>query len=714
MLSNRLRLFCFMLLMVAGFATASTAGAADAQPLGSLQSYTGILNMPNARIKPDWTLRIKTGYADPYAYYGGAVGFLDRLEFHGQFTAVNTIEAFPGEGYGDYKDRSAGVRAVLVKESDFLPQVAVGLFDATGTALFGSRYLVASKMVKNVDLTLGLGQGILAGEFIPDTTEGAKDKGQSFITSDPFRKTRFFGGVEWHVNPRLTLSAEYTPIDRKNMFGYRDTNGFLLKEDDSTLDFNLGLKYKISEHLHASAACLRGDTFAWSVDLEFPLKPEGFLAWKKTKPFIPGEKLKWDAHEADNHRLSTIIAHVLTDQGFRNVSAGCSTDSVWIEFDNNRHLSNSRALGHVADVCDRLLPGHITKFYLNIKQNHCVILSLETTRGAFTAFRDSRLDREGFLAFSDLNLYKNENWEKFKKDKTSSELYHAPNDKFSFSIDPKIITFINNKKGFFKHWGFLRARAGYTPWPGGKFHGELQWTLFNQFDELDYAALEKENAVRTDLLDYEAESTLRLSMLALEQKFNLPGAVQGRCAAGAFESAYAGFGGELFRYFNKGLWGIGLESELVRKRDPDNNFKLRDDPDKWYSTAFLHLYSQIMPSQGIDAGITIGRFLAGDMGFRIDLRRSFDYFTLGAWYTKTDTDLFESPKNRGTDQKGVYISFPFSIFKPHDRPGHLDYAVTSFTRDPGATVRQPGSLYPMNPWITPDHTKRTLDDMRKY
>ena len=696
----------------------STAGESDPQALGSLQSYTGILNMPNARVKPDWTLRIKTGYADPYTYYGGAVGFLDRFEFHGQFTAINTIEAFVGEGYGHYKDRSAGIRAVLVKENEFLPQVALGFFDATGTAFFGSRYIVASKMIKNVDLTLGLGQGILAGEFIGGTTDAmqgdAKNTGQSFITSDPFRKTRLFGGLEWHVNPRLTLSAEYSPIDRTNMFGYRDTSGSVLMEDDSSLDFNFGLKYKLSEHINVSAAGLRGDTLAWSVDIEFPLKPEGMLAWKKTKPFIPGEKLKWDAHEADHYTLSTIIAHALTDQGFKNVSAACSTDSAWVEFDNNLHLSNSRALGHAADVCDRLVPGHITKLYLNIKKNNCVILSLETTRGAFTAFRDSKLDKEGFLAFSDLNLYRNENWEKFKQDKTSSDLFHAPDDKFSFRIDPKISTFINNKKGFFKHRVFLRARAGYAPWQGGKFHGELQWTLFNQFDELDYAALEKENAVRTDLLDYEAESTLRVSMLALEQKYNLPGSVQGRFAAGAFESAYAGFGAELFRYFNKGLWGIGLESELVRKRDPDNNFKLRDDPDQWYATAFLHLYSQIIPSMGIDGGITIGRFLAGDTGFQIDIRRSFDYFTLGAWYTKTDTGMFESPKNRGTDQKGVYISFPFSIFKSHDRPGHLNYAITSFTRDPGAQVRQPGSLYPMNPWITPDHTKRTLDDMRKY
>ena len=716
---SRVILLGFVLLVSQIFSSHALAWEATPQPLGSLQSFTGILNMPTARVKQDWTLRFKTGYASPYRYYGGAVGFLDQFEFHGQFTVINSKEPpFGNEGYGSYKDRSVGMRAILLKEDEFLPQVALGFFDATGTSFFGSRYLVFSKMFGNMDLTLGLGQGILAGEYVGGGTDAvvgsAENSGYNFITSDPLRKTKLFGGVEWHVNQRLTLAAEYSSINRKNMMGYRDNDGSILKEDKSTTQINMGFKYKIAEHINASAALLRGDNFAWGIDIEFPLKSEALLAWKKTKPYLPSEKLKWDAYEANNHTLSGLIAEALKEQGFQNISVSCAADAVWIEFSNNLHLSNSRAFGHVADTCDRLMPQRISTFFLNIKKDNCVILSLKTTRGAFTAFRDHKLDSEGFLAYSDINLYRDENWNKFKQNKNLSQPFHVPENKFSFSIDPKISTFINNKKGFFKSKAFLRARTAYSPWPGGTFHGELQWTIFNEFNEIDYAALEKDNSVRTDLLDYEAVSGLKISMLALEQKINLPCSVQGRIAAGAFETAYAGLGAEIFRYFNKGLWGIGLESELVRKRDPDNTFKLRDAPDKWYSTGFLNIYTQILPSQGIDAGLTIGRFLAGDVGFRLDVRRSFDYFTLGAWYTRTDTDMFDSAENRGADEKGVYISFPISIFSPHDKPGHLEYSMTSFTKDPGAMVRQPGTLYPMNPWVTPDYARRTIDDMRRY
>ncbi len=666
--------------------------------------------MPTARVMPDWNVRLKTGYADPWAYYGGAIGLFDRFEFHGQFTKTNTIQAFPGYGYGDTKDRSAGMRVVLIKENEFFPQISAGFYDALGTGLYSSRYLTASKMFGNVDFTLGLGQGILAGEF---TASGGKS-GESFLTSDPFRKTKVFGGLEWHINPEWTLGAEYSTINRENMYGYRDNAGTVLKQDNSSFDLNFGLKYKLTNNIHLSAAYLKGDTFAGSIDFDFPLVPEGPLAWEKTNPYKPGEKIKWDAHESDNNNLSSIIAKEIKDQGFKDVSVACGTDSVWIEFTNTLHLSDARSLGQVGSICDTILPERITEFYLNIKDDNTVIQSLKTTRGAFRSFMDSGLDKEGFLAFSKLNLYKDENWEDFKKDSTVSDLYDLEEKKFFYKLEPKIRTFLNNKSGFFKHKGVLKAKAGYSLWSGAQVLGELEWTVFNQYDELIYDPLEDENAVRTDILDYEAESDLRMSMFALEQKFDLPFLTQGRAAIGYFETAYAGVGAEVFRYFNNGLWGAGFETQFVRKRDPKNNFKLRDYPDKVYNTAFLNLYTQILPSQGIEAGLKIGQFLAGDIGFRIDLRRSYRYFTIGAWYTKTDTDMFESPKNRGSTQKGVYIRIPFSVFSPKDIPGHFRYTISSFTRDSGSLLRQPDSLYPMDPWSTPDHTKRTLNDMRKF
>ena len=157
---------------------------------------------------------------------------------------------------------------------------------------------------------------------------------------------------------------------------------------------------------------------------------------------------------------------------------------------------------------------------------------------------------------------------------------------------------------------------------------------------------------------------------------------------------------------------MGLEAEFVRKRDPEDNFKLSDTITKTFDTYYLNLYGQLWPSKGVDAGLKIGQFLGGDVGFSLELRRSFKYFTLGAWYTKTDTDHFTNQKNRVASEKGIFITFPLSIFSDHDRRGSLDYAISSFTRDQGQVVRQPGVLYPLNPYQSVLHTESTLEDLR--
>lgn len=694
--------------------TSSSVSAFEnrSQALGSLQSYTGLLYMPNARVKPDWSVRLKIGHNDPYTYYGGALGMFDRFEFHGQFTQVNTITAFPGYGYGDYKDRAAGMRMVLIKENEFTPQIAAGFYDAIGTGLFPFRYIAASKMIGDVDLTFGLVQGILAGDYPKDEYSG-DDIGQSFLFTKPFRKTKPFMGAEWHCTSDLSFTAEYSPINWSNMFGYRDSSNNKVKDDNTLFDLNLGVKYKITNYLHATAAVIGGSTYAASINFEFPLEPEGILAWDKPESYNPTEKLKWKAAESNNAELSFLISEEIKKLGFSKVSSACSADSVWVEFKNSVHLSDARAIGRIGAVLDKILPARIQTLFINLKEKETVITSLRFGRSELRAFLNSRMDDQGLMAFSDLTLYKTKHWDSFETEQEACDLYAADESRFSFRIQPKIRTFLNNRSGFFKHKGLLRAQADYRLWKDAGLLGELEYTLFNQYDDLIYDPLEKEHSVRTDMVEYETGQEIRLSQLAFNQFLDLPLDIEGRFSAGYFETQYAGIGIECFRYFNNGLWGLGFDSQMVKKRDPYSTFKIHEEYDDWYRTAFLNIYANIIPSLGLESGLKIGRFLAGDPGVRIDLRRTFKYFTIGAWYTKTDTDLFASEKNKAASQKGVYITFPLSIFFQKDSPKRMNYTFSSFTRDQGATVRQPGSLYPLDPFSTPAHIKNTINDMRQ-
>ena len=163
--------------------------------------------MPNARVLPDWNVRFKYGRSDPYRYYGVALGLFDRLEFHGQFTEVTTIEAFPGYSYGNYKDRNAGARLVLIKEDKIWPQVALGAYDPVGTSLFPSRYIVFNKLFNNIDFTIGLGQGLLGGEYLAKMVKSFKTDAKGYSTEkDKHIKMLKDICEKGHEHPRIEKS----------------------------------------------------------------------------------------------------------------------------------------------------------------------------------------------------------------------------------------------------------------------------------------------------------------------------------------------------------------------------------------------------------------------------------------------------------------------------------------------------------------------------
>ena len=678
---------------------------AGGAPLASLHSYTGIWDMPTARVLPDWTVRIKYGRSEPYRYYGVAVGLFDRLEVHGQFTETSSVIAFPGFGYGHHKDRNAGARLVLVEEDKSLPQIAIGAYDPIGTSLFPSRYLVMSKLLGRFDLTLGLGQGLLGGEAYDAIDQGGGVEGfdTTFLLSSPSRQTRLFGGLEYHARPDLILSAEYSSLQYDKLFG---------SPDKADWPINLGLKYRLSKHTSLQAAYMRGQELSFGFSADLPLNVEGMLPWRRERAYAPGELKSWQAHQADNGQLAAILARELKEDGFNGVTVTVSDHRARVEYRNNKYHSHAKSFGRVTRLLDALTPPRIQRFQLALLHQGQVVQTLSATRQELRAYMNTTMDKEGFLQYADLSPYNGRIDQSQPARADGHEARRSAGASwFDYDFNFRIKTFLNNKAGFFKHKAFLQPQAFITPWKNGILMAEMEFTLLNEYEEVIFGAQEPQ-PTRTDVVLYERESRPRLSVLAYDQFLPLPWNVLGRLSAGYFETAYAGVGGELFRTFQDGRFGIGLESTLVRKRDPEDNFKLSDTITKTYGAHFLNLYGLLWPSQGLEAGLKIGRFMADDLGFRLELRRSYKYFTLGAWYTKTDTDHMVSPDNIGTDQKGVFIRFPLSIFADHDRRGHLRYTFSSFTRDAGAIPRQPSTLFPIDPYQTTTHTRNTLDDMR--
>jgi len=438
----------------------------------------------------------------------------------------------------------------------------------------------------------------------------------------------------------------------------------------------------------------------------FPFDPELIVPWKKRPFYSTPEKVRLDALQSENEVLAWLVADQVSMLGLRNVRAAATADAVWVEFVNNRYFSNLKALGRVARVVAQTVPPRIDWIYLALVSDGIVIYTWKVHRDIFNAFLDWRLDEEALWENSEHDMGGDKLWHEFLARSDTPTFQEAPRGQrnFSINISPRIQALVNDPSGFFKGALFLNTRADYQPWKGGLFTGTLRFSLYNDISTSNVVT--EPCPVRSDFVDYLSDQNPRITSLAYNQIVQLPGNVLGRGAIGAFESEYMGVGGELFRFFGNGRFGAGLEAEYVKKRDLDSQFKAVDGCPGFH-TAFVNLYCNVWPSQGIDVGMKAGRFLGGDEGVRFDVRRTFKYFTLGAWITFTDTSDFVEPFNRGYEDKGIYFSFPLSIFFDSDIAGRLTYVLRPWTRDPGAIVAQPSLLYPFanegNPAVLQQH-----------
>ena len=148
----------------------SALGACMSQPAfaqPNLNGETGYINMPSGRIEADGTFRMGYSFAEPYSNLWSSITLLPRVELYARYVRImsGAIGA-PGSGwenYGDYKDKAASGKVLLLEEDWLTPSVAFGIDDVQGTGLFKSKYLAASKQFGALDTTLGVGTGRIKG-----------------------------------------------------------------------------------------------------------------------------------------------------------------------------------------------------------------------------------------------------------------------------------------------------------------------------------------------------------------------------------------------------------------------------------------------------------------------------------------------------------------------------------------------------------------------
>ncbi|MFC2992163.1 YjbH domain-containing protein [Halomonas tibetensis] len=637
----------------------------------------GLMQTPTARMAPLGAMSVTWSRTQPYRRYN--VFFQPTEWFEGGFRYVeveNREFVAAGDGRANL-DKGFDMKLRLLEETRYWPQVALGLRDVGGTTLFGAEYLVASKRWYDFDLTLGLGWGYLGNQSDVDSPFGwvaesfderpgraGGDQGGEFAVDALFRgPMALFGGVEWQTPWQpLVLQLEVEGNDYANEPQNND------QEQDSRM--NLGARLALSDNLELKAGWQRGNTamagLSYNIDLAGLSQVKGDPAL--ADPAAPPRE-SWSAVSQELEDDAGILVSRITRQGGDITVTGEPTTYPSLM---HSEVRAGRILNAQAD-------DQVERFRFRWENRGMPLREGVHDRQALVAAAGAE-DREedhlyGVYAHAEL------------RDNPGAEVLHAnPPQRFQWSLGPRLDQNFGGPDGYlYRLLAVLEAE--YRTDRNGWFSGQLAWTALENLDDYEYIADSDLPRVRTFIGDYLSESTFGIESLQYTRTAKLGDNWYAMGYGGLLEMMYAGVGGELmYRPFNSPL-ALGVDMNWVRQREFDQGFGLRDY-DAWTGHLTAYLETGI---EDVLAQVSVGRYLAGDVGTTLDLSREFaSGVRVGAWGTWTDAgDAF----GEGGFDKGLYLSVPFNALFTRSSRDRADVAWQPLTRDGGATLERRYNLY---------------------
>lgn len=655
------------------------AVAADDKPYDMSANWggTGLMEIPTARILPDGAMRLGFANADPYRWYSFGFGAFPGLEFTARYTDVTNLPSGLGSDFGSYKDKAFDLKYQLLPESKHVPAIAIGLNDFQGTRLFEAQYLVISRQLYPLDITLGVGRKRLKGQLSIGDEIG------------------FWGGIDWALTDRLHLMLEYNPVEYE-----KDPLPIKGVPEGSDFPLNVGVRYRTWFGCDLGLSYQRGDTLGFSVHLQFglgrPILPP--------KPDPPSWRFAGCLAPATESRIETLqrLTSDVKKAGFDNVSVTLADSELIVEFENNRYPSDTQAAGRVIRLMLAYAQNGDIQLTAVMKRGDLKILRISASSEDLRRFLLGQLAPDQFAR--SLSVV-NAGTVSAMQDFDTAVHYHEKRQAFTYGVDPVLESFFNDPSGVYQSRLTLRPYGTAHLWQGAAIHGSFDIPLYSDIESSNVPPPE---AVRSDFWKYLGSETA-VNRLVFDQVIKLGPPVFARISAGYLERMYAGVGGEVLAFLDQGRWALGLEGDWVRKREPDDSWTLTDQ-EKY--TLLGNIYYRYLPLD-ITLKMQVGRFLAGDKGVRLEYRRRFDTGAqIGFWYSITDTHNLTG-YNKDYNDQGIFLKLPFAMFT--DRPTRrvVHYQISPWTRDVGVTIDHWRNVFDIAADLSPAYFLRNLDEIEK-
>ena len=616
---------------------------------------SGIINLPNANFFEEGNASMTIFRGEPDRKYTFTFSPFDWLEGGFYYSDITGKEY--GNGYlQSYKDKGFNVKFKL-KNQDKYPAIALGFNDFAGTGIYSSEYLVSSYRLNNINFTLGLGWGNLAGSatftnplsqlsdsFLERQTNYGEGGDFNFDSYFAGEKASLFGGLEYTLNSKFKLKAEFDPTITPGLVGY----------EEKSSDINLGLEYAITNNLVSSISYERGNYLGVKFVLQDNISTRDFNTY--TYKEIDSKS-----------KLAQLIVN-LQNNGISLEELAYTKDDELILSLRQANYQSPEKLISVINKLDKDI-GLTNKNEITIKNyvNGMEVSNLKTN-------------------------IKNSSYEFSKTDKvTSNRSIYSKNGEFPryFQfIQPKVRTFIGSREGFLYYGLFLEHISKYMINDGFFIDSQLALSIENNFDELTIPPVDTYPAqVRTDIKDYlnGIDDGLAIKRLNVNKFTKLSKNSYLFMSAGILEEMFNGFGVEYLNHSIDRNLSYGFEIFRVKKRGYEYNFKMLD---YMKTTAHANLYYKFGES-GFHSKLSWGQYLAGDEGATFKVWKRFkNGAEMGAYASLTDVSFEEY--GEGSFDKGVFFKIPFDVF---GQKSLNSYGWKPLTKDPGSKLNKPYELY---------------------
>lgn len=679
--------------MTSALAVAS-AGVAFGENRPTLNFYgvSGLIDMPSGESQPDGMLTVTTAHFGPVSRTTLSFQITPRLSASFRYLGVRKWDDVVPSIFDVYYDRSFDLRYQILDESQYLPAVTIGMQDFVGTGVLSGEYIAATKNFGDkVKVTAGLGWGRLGSYGSIGAPLGARPpidigEGGKFNFDQWFHGPAApFAGVEWAVNDRWTVKAEYSSDDYAVEAGSRKTF-----ERKSPLNF--GVEYQAYDTLRLGAYYLYGSEVGVSVQFLMNPKqrPMGGIGGHaptpvKVRPSRGADPDAWSPEwVAQDGARETLISNLnkwLEKDGIVVEALGYDGRTAQVRIRNTRYDAEAQAIGRVARAMTAVMPASVETFEVvplvrgmpasKVSVRRSDMEELEFVPGAGDAIRARSTISNPGPRMANLAY--------------DPELY----PRLTWSVGPYNRVRLFDQRSPFKMDVGLRFAARYEVAPGLFLAGSATKKIVGNLDDPPPAVPTGLQPVRSDVDLYDANGDPALESLTLAKYGYLGGDFYGRVSAGYLERMFAGVSAEVLWKPVDSKFALGAEVNYVAQRDTDGGLGFNEYNYR-VATGHVSAYYNFLP--GYHAQLDVGRYLAGDVGATLSIDREFENgWRVGAFATKTNVS--EKDFGSGSFDKGIKLQIPFAWGTGQPTRNKATSVIRPFGRDGGQRLDVDGRLY---------------------